>query len=40
MLDKKMNKAGLNKATAISTASIAKLGNGENVTTTNCNIKS
>lgn len=33
MLDKKMNKADLKKATGISTASIAKLGKGENVTT-------
>lgn len=33
MLDKKMNKADLKRATGISTASIAKLGKGENVTT-------
>lgn len=33
MLDKEMNKAGLKRATGISTASIAKLGKGENVTT-------
>lgn len=33
MLDKKMNKADLKRATGISTASIAKLGRGENVTT-------
>lgn len=33
MLDKKMNKADLRRATGISTASIAKLGKGENVTT-------
>ena len=33
MLDKQMNKADLKRATGISTASIAKLGKGENVTT-------
>ena len=33
MLDKKMNKTALKKATGISTASIAKLGKGENITT-------
>lgn len=33
MLDKKMNKQDLKKATGISTASIAKLGKGENITT-------
>jgi DNA-binding Xre family transcriptional regulator len=33
MLDKQMNKTDLKKATGISTASIAKLGKGENVTT-------
>lgn len=33
MLDKKMNKADLKRATGISTASIAKLSKGENVTT-------
>lgn len=33
MLDKKMTKAGLKRATGISTASIAKLDKGENVTT-------
>lgn len=33
MLDKKMNKADLKRATGISTASIAKLGKGENITT-------
>ena len=33
MLDKQMNKADLKRATGISTASIAKLGRGENVTT-------
>ncbi|WP_206813121.1 helix-turn-helix domain-containing protein [Paradesulfitobacterium ferrireducens] len=33
MLDKKMNKADLKRATGISTASIAKLGRGENITT-------
>ncbi len=33
MLDKEMNKADLKRATGISTASIAKLGKGENVTT-------
>jgi DNA-binding Xre family transcriptional regulator len=33
MLDKGMNKAALKRATGISTASIAKLGKGENVTT-------
>lgn len=33
MLDKKMNKTDLKRATGISTASIAKLGKGENVTT-------
>jgi DNA-binding Xre family transcriptional regulator len=33
MLDKDMNKVALKRATGISTASIAKLGKGENVTT-------
>ncbi len=33
MLDKEMNKSDLKRATGISTASIAKLGKGENVTT-------
>jgi DNA-binding Xre family transcriptional regulator len=33
MLDKEMNKADLKRATGISTASIAKLRKGENVTT-------
>ena len=33
MLDKKMNKQDLKKATGISTASIAKLNKGENITT-------
>jgi DNA-binding Xre family transcriptional regulator len=33
LLDKKMNKQDLKKATGISTASIAKLGKGENITT-------
>lgn len=33
MLDKKMNKTDLKRATGISTASIAKLGKGENITT-------
>lgn len=33
MLDKEMNKADLKRAAGISTASIAKLGKGENVTT-------
>jgi DNA-binding Xre family transcriptional regulator len=33
MLDKDMNKADLKRATGISTASIAKLGKGENVMT-------
>lgn len=33
MLDKKMNKQDLRKAAGISTASIAKLGKGENITT-------
>ena len=33
MLDKKMNKQDLKKITGISTASIAKLGKGENITT-------
>ena len=33
MLDKKMNKQDLKRATGISTASIAKLGKGENITT-------
>lgn len=33
LLDKKMNKQNLKKATGISTASIAKLSKGENVTT-------
>lgn len=33
LLDKKMNKQNLKTATGISTASIAKLGKGENVTT-------
>ena len=33
MLDKKMNKADLKRATGISSASIAKLGKGENITT-------
>jgi len=33
MLDKEMNKADLKRATGISTASIAKLGKGDNVTT-------
>lgn len=33
MLDKKMNKADLKRATGISTASIAKLGKGGNITT-------
>ncbi len=33
MLDKKMNKADLRRATGVSTATIAKLDKGENVTT-------
>lgn len=33
MLDKRMNKQDLKRATGISTASIAKLGKGENITT-------
>jgi len=33
MLDKKMNRQDLKKATGISTASIAKLNKGENITT-------
>ena len=33
LLDKKMTKQDLRKATGISTASIAKLGKGENLTT-------
>jgi len=33
MLDKKMNKQDLKRATGISTASIAKLAKGENITT-------
>jgi len=33
MLDKKMNKQDLKRATGISTASIAKLGKGDNITT-------
>lgn len=33
MLDKKMNKQDLKKATGISTASIAKLNKGDNITT-------
>lgn len=33
MLDKNMNKQDLRKAAGISTASIAKLGKGENITT-------
>ena len=33
MLDKQMNKADLKRATGISTASIAKLSKGENITT-------
>ena len=33
LLDKKMNKQDLRRATGISTASIAKLGKGENITT-------
>ena len=33
LLDKKMNKQDLKRATGISTASIAKLGKGENITT-------
>jgi len=33
MLDKKMNKQDLKKAAGISTASIAKLSKGENITT-------
>ncbi|MDR2559215.1 MAG: helix-turn-helix transcriptional regulator [Oscillospiraceae bacterium] len=33
LLDKKMNKQDLRKATGISTASIAKLNKGENITT-------
>ena len=33
LLDKKMNKQDLKRATGLSTASIAKLGKGENVTT-------
>ena len=33
LLDKKMNKQDLKRVTGISTASIAKLGKGENVTT-------
>lgn len=33
MLDKDINKTDLKRATGISTASIAKLGKGENVTT-------
>jgi DNA-binding Xre family transcriptional regulator len=33
MLDNEMNKADLKRVTGISTASIAKLGKGENVTT-------
>jgi len=33
LIDKKMNKQDLRRATGISTASIAKLGKGENITT-------
>jgi DNA-binding Xre family transcriptional regulator len=33
MIDKKMNKQGLKRASGISTASIAKLSKGENITT-------
>ena len=33
MLDKKMNKMDLKRVTGISTASIAKLGKGQNITT-------
>jgi putative transcriptional regulator len=33
MLDKKMNKADLRRATGVSTATIAKLDKGENITT-------
>jgi len=33
MLDKKINKADLRRATGISTATIAKLDKGENITT-------
>jgi DNA-binding Xre family transcriptional regulator len=33
MLDKKMNKQDLKRVTGISTASIAKLGKGKNITT-------
>lgn len=33
LIDKNMNKQGLKKITGISSASIAKLGNGENITT-------
>lgn len=33
LIDKKMNRQDLKKATGISTASIAKLGKGENITT-------
>ena len=33
LIDKNMNKQGLNKITGISSASIAKLGKGENITT-------
>lgn len=34
LIDKKMNKQDLRKATGLSAASIAKLGKGENITTT------
>jgi len=33
LIDKKMNKQDLKKASGVSTASIAKLGKGENITT-------
>ena len=33
LIDKKMNKQDLRKASGVSTASIAKLGKGENITT-------
>ena len=33
LIDKKMNKQDLKKATGVSSASIAKLGKGENITT-------
>lgn len=33
LIDRKMNKQDLKKASSISTASIAKLGKGENITT-------